>query len=178
MSKAAVLTLIENLGLDMQRDDAVSETYDEIVRELSFAEVITAVSNVTLAPDERQTALPDAANLVLGAAFEGAWLDRASLSAVEGALGHWRDGLAEPIAFIQEDQSTSTFSLYPAPRLGGTVRLIYTDHTRSDLPAYLDWFLACAVIEREYSRYSNHADLELARVAGGLARLAYDAVVP
>jgi hypothetical protein len=191
MAKADVLTLVDLLAgtrsdsaslattttRDAYYDEAVSE--HGLIREGAMAAEFVAV--------ERGTAtytFPTDAVRVLAWVFDAVTLRPTNRRALEAYDSEWRNRRGTPQSFTMQDEDARTVRVVPVPNADGqaigtstpfdgnfpdgNLTAIYTDGGE-DHPAWDELWLAMEVLTREFSRDSDHMDLEYANAASQLA---------
>ena len=176
MARADVIALAQDLG-KFGDATSISDYYDEIVRELGLFELL--VDPVPIGVDVElaayQMPVPVIRTLELISDRYGTLnpVDRVTLRSVHGT--GWTHRVGNPVAFTQEEQSDNAFRLFPIPDQADELTALVTG-TRIDLPYWLELPVALEIVFREYSRESDHQDIEFARTAGLLAQLMFTLV--
>lgn len=104
--------------------------------------------------------------------YDGRFLSVLELREVETLNSGWRNATGTPIAYIEQAESAQTVELYPAPYTNSppNVTEIYVQN-RSDSLLILTLPIALLVLQREFSRQSNHTDLPFADLCGVLGNM-------
>lgn len=186
MSKADVLQLVDELARGRADLGACEKYYTDIAYEMAKAGLITNASIIELTADTGSYTFPDDAVDIVGILYDGVHLMPSMKQAIEWKDSGWRDRRGAPQAYVIEDEQDRTFRLYPKPDadtgfLGGTFRfgenyppysalMLYTQN-REDLPEVFDLYIVCTILSREFTRESDHRDLEFASAAQQLAQL-------
>lgn len=186
MGKAEVLSLVQTLAV--RADSAsISQYYDEILFELGRANQTVQVALVETTAETATYNAPDDTIEILSVLYDDMQLYEAGIRDIEAHSTAWRDEVGIPSDYVTEFETDNAFRLYPAPEAPGkpfiwtgapfgwdfpeyAATIIY-QQKKDDLAEYFDLYLAMAVIEREFSRESDHRDLPLAKLCGQLAAL-------
>jgi hypothetical protein len=88
----------------------------------------------------------------------------------------WRNAVGTPIAYTLEAEAVQTAELYPAPYTTSPATAIYVENRTNVLPI-LTLPVALLVLQREFSRQSDHVDPDFAALCGTLGQLLLDLLV-
>ena len=194
-NRATVLALVTTLSVS-QNDAAMSERfYDEIIIDLAKQRWFVNIEQVPVVVGQAVYDYPTVAVHLLHVFFGAAQLEPAKLRELEYVNSQWRVEKGEPLSYVREAEDTKTFRVYPIPDtptvvpavlygepLGrdfrdGAITELYLE-TRTTLPDYLDVPVALKIMEREFSRESDHQHPVLAKTAGRLGDLMLQMVDP
>lgn len=190
MSKASVLSLVDNLSANQAEHPAVERFYLEVVQTFAREPWIVAVTVLATQAGTSQYVLPDSLVKILAIFYDDRVLDRLDQVTAE-SMPHgqyWRDAIGIPLAYVVEDETAKTFRLYPKPAasskdftflVGAPLGADYPEYAcaliatevRDDLPDWLDLPLALLVCEREFSRESTHRDDAFAQTCRAIANV-------
>lgn len=174
MAKADVLTLVDDFSLSIADSDETTVLYDEVVRELGFAEVLTSTEVQTLvAKTEVLTFEDDTLRALEVHTGDVGRLDRTRTNSVRGVFGNsWRDLVGTTRAYVKDHEDEQSVRLVPKPAEALDVTVIRTDR-RDDVPLWLELPVALEVLSREMSRESDHQDVTFSTAAARLSRLLF-----
>lgn len=192
MSKASVLTFVQDFSTTQVDTVAIDRYYDDIVRDLGAQDFLVQVS---LVPVDTTTAIytPPAPTIdLLQVFYDDRVLYKSALLEVE-AIGRWRDIIGTPVAYIVEDQTSKDFRLFPKPEVNSkpfvflfgeplgrdypeyAAAVVHTE-TRVDLPEWLETPVAFEILAREFARESDHKDKPFSDACRALAKMFFDYV--
>lgn len=186
MSRQSVLNLVSSLA---PRADAsmLDGYYDDALFELGRIGQTLQIAVLTTDQDSANYAAPDDSIRILSVFYDNLQLYNASIRDIEAHSSSWRDRKGTPLDYVTEFETENAFRLYPTPDVPGKP-FIWTGNTfgtdypeyasavvyqqkRSEVADYFDLYLTMTLLEREFSRESDHRDLAYARVCGQLAGL-------
>lgn len=171
MSKATTLTLISDLGLSDVDGTETDRLYDDVVRELGYQEVVTAIGTVAVTAGTATYNPPTNTLEILEIENLQGIVDKMSIHSLQGIFGvMWRDQSGVPLMWTEDDQSDKAIRLVPNPDINDTLQVINVQY-RTDLPSWLEMPIALEVLYREYIRESNHQDIEFAKLCRKMAKL-------
>jgi hypothetical protein len=189
MSRADVLVLVQLLSPGLADPIVCNGLYDETVEMLAASTEHLVRSD--LLPVNAQQAtfqLQDDMIGLLHVAFGGRQLSLAMAKELEALTPAWRDKVGPPTSYIEETEADRVFRVYPKPIAPsgafsfphGTpmgddyptdaVHVLTTDR-RDDLPVILELPVALLILEREYTRASNHSNQLMGKICGDFGRL-------
>lgn len=172
MSRALVLTLIDNLSLSDADATQAGVFYDMVVRELGFLDVLTDDDSISVtAGDPTYTA--NAGTIRILDIFSGRYgsLEPATLASVQAVRGQsWRDVVGTPEQFIMHSEDEKDWLLVPQPDAADTLSILRTE-TRTNVPVWLELGITGEVLYRLYQQESPYQDVDLAQVWKGLGKL-------
>lgn len=174
LSRSDVITLVDDLSLSVTNSTEVGVLYDEIVRELGFAEVLTSteVHNIDAGQSVLEFEMDTIRSLEMYSSQVGR-LDKASEVAVRAVYGNgWRGMKGVTRAYVQDQQDESSVRLVPIPSAPFTITVIRVDR-RLDVPHWLELPLSLEILSREMMRESDHQDMKLAMSSTKLGRLIF-----
>jgi hypothetical protein len=123
--------------------------------------------------------------------FSNFLLKKSTIEEIEAYSKEWRDtysGYVCPQFYTEDDQAPRTFRVWPtpnyAPLIGGSGGVLYgvlvfADNRTGAIPYVPYWgalILSHDIIHREFSRPSNHRDLDYAEKVKDFTQLLYDIV--
>lgn len=161
ISKQNVLDLVTTfaLGQDDQTETAIF--YDEIIRELGFKTVLTGAETLAItAGTNAYTVSPD--NILSLEYYSGnrGYLTMTNDQNAKVAFGAgWRSSVGTPVALSRDNQSDNNFTLIPSPSSDDTLTVIRSE-VREDIPDWLVLPITFDILAREFSRESDHQDIE------------------
>lgn len=182
MSQAETLALVQTLS-NGQADAALcANFYADVVSTLgdwhTTAVPISVTANSALITFD--AGLLDLIQLI----YDNEVISRLGLRELEGIRFGWRNSPGRPIAYTLEAETTKTAELFPVPQWPspvpgpppispsqfspGNVIAIYGQQV-TDCLEYLNLPVALKVLQREFSRESNHQSMDFANAAGMIA---------
>lgn len=187
MAQNDVLGLVSTLSGGQADATLAAQFYGEIVDSWGAANYLSNATLITQTATEEFT-LPAPVRNVMGVIFDDSELGYLSLRELEALDPLWRNTKGpKPVAWTSEGESAKTLALYPTPVVaaaapGGVPDPLGTDYppysivlihseSRTNVPVYFELPLALLILEREYARESDHADIELAAAFGETGRL-------
>ena len=196
MAKADVLALAQILAADQADGAHLSRFYDDIIRELGEqTDTLASFSLLEADRGDGQYAIPPEAVRLLAVYYDDRELYRTDPNDLATVYGpHWRDRIERPTAFTEDQETSGAFRIVPAPDLdslafvpvyfspfgldypGASGAMLHTDR-RTDVPVYLELWLALEILAREFRRPSTHVDSTFAEAAEQLAMLVRTLVV-
>lgn len=194
-SRAVVLAMVTTLSAS-QNDAAMSQRYyDEIVFDLAKQKWFVNVEQVPVVVGQAAYSYPANVVHLMHVFFGSAQLELARLRELEYVNPQWRDEEGEAVSYVLENEAARQFRLYPIPDVptstplvlfgeplgrdfrDGAITEMYSE-TRTTLPNYLDLPIALKIIEREFSRESDHQHSVFAAAAGKIGDLMLKMVDP
>lgn len=181
MSQTDVLALVATLSAN-QADPTTSLGYylDE-VEDLGSANWHTTAQPVTVTAGSDAVTLPDTMLNLLSFIYDDDVLEDVGLRELESLRIGWRNEPGRPIAFTRQGTTAKTLELFPVPNLtptpiiplhglptgedyepGNAIAIV--SEFRADALEYLTLPLALRVLYREYSRTSDHTDVNFAEL--------------
>jgi hypothetical protein len=187
MIRDAVLDITDALALGLADRDQCGTYYDDLIRILGQSEILTNGAAQTTTANTRTYETPDEAVDVLAVFAGERHLQATPENALESINKDWRSETGTPRVLTLEDENENSFSLYPTPNttvtpsaifatafgagfLPGQISILYTEE-RTDIPDWLALFVAVAVMEREFTRESDHRDIPTSSAATALAAI-------
>lgn len=187
MAEADVLYLV-NLLSNGQADPTVTpDLYFDIVAQWGDGpELLTNASQVAINPTT-EFQIPSSIINVIGMIYDDRELGELTLRELEMLNPEWRNATGKPSSYTNVAESAKTFALYPTPRVAtspmlgvsgeplgadyptNSIAVIHTEQ-RQDVMYYLELPLALLILEREFSRESDHRDTDFAQLAGDFGR--------
>lgn len=173
MSQANVLGLVALLS-DAQADATASlRYYQDLVYELGeqrFLWMSNSLPGQVPNADGLYT-LPNAVIDMIGATYDGHWLDVVDQRTIESLDMGWRARKGDPQAVVYFGESSMSYRLYPQPAQPAVTLTVYVVENRVDLQVWLDLALAYGVLAKEFKRESTHRDEQYAGLCDELHRL-------
>ena len=174
MSKATVLTLVTTLSLG--QDDAAETAifYDEIVREIGFLEVLTGTETIAVSAGTAvYNVAPDTIRSIEFHSQNSGFLTKADGKGLGSLFGaDWRNRTGTPIGVSMDYEDDDSFRLVPSPNTDDTLTLIRTER-RDDVPTWLELPIVFEILSREFSRESDHQDVELSSASRAISNLLF-----
>ena len=187
--RADVLALVQLLANNAADAALINSFYDEMVIALAEQRWLTQASLLTFTKGATSVNLPGNAIEILDLFYDNTPLTELSLEDLKMVFGEsWRNQKGYPRAYTLESETKKSMEVCPAPQFPASPVIpihglpigwdyptyngvIINSETRNDVPVYLELPLALMILEREYTRESDHQDLVLAGAAGALAAL-------
>lgn len=186
MSKADVLQLVAELSRGRADPGTCEKYYTDVAYEMAKAGIVMNVSIVELNAGDGTYTIPADAVLVVGMLYDGVQIVPSARQAVEWRNPDWRSRVGPPQTYVMEDEQARTFRLFPAPDsdtgfLGNVLRfgenyppysvaLVYAQN-REDMPEIYTLYMVCTILNREFTRESDHRDLQFAGACDQLSQL-------
>ena len=186
MARADVLTLVDDLAVSVEDDDAAGDYYNDIVEELGFANAPLAdASFVAVVAGTKEHTLPTAAVRGLAFVYDDTQLYLSDKKELEFADVNWRTRQGTPVVVSFSDTDQRQFDVVPVPDRSGAaigattpftghaadnVVVIYADRA-TDVHSWEEMQVALEVLAREFARDSEHKDDRAAKAWGQLANL-------
>ena len=186
MSKASVLTLIQDLSLSTADATAIERYYRDVVYDLAAGGWLAQATLVATTAQLGSYSMPDTSVSLLGLFYDDRQLTEEGLRSLEAFDSHWRDIRGVPIVYVVEGETEGSFLLVPTPEIASkdfifmfgrpfgvefpeyALAVVHTE-TRDDLPAWLELPVAFKVLALEFMRESDHQDKDFAAACGQLA---------
>ncbi len=175
MSRATTLQLVRDLTLFTPDEGTIDRYYTESVHEIDHFFHEISFFSVTL-PQATFT-LPEEAGELLQVFYDARVLDKTSIGDYRVISTQWRDTPGEPLVYLTQNETERTWRLAPTPSLTSTpplgfgffgvnfprynVLALYTLHAEEAIDLF-DLLLAHRILSREFSRESQHQDLQYA----------------
>ncbi|MEE9586071.1 MAG: hypothetical protein V3W09_04140 [Nitrososphaerales archaeon] len=190
MTKALTLTLVDDLSRDQADSTLTGRMYDDLVRELGRTRTIVRASLIETVAGTAVYAQPTTSIERLATFHDTSILDELSLQELESLNHQWKDEKGPPIALTTEELAEKSFRVFPVPETGsGTVaggdfgtgfivNALSSIHTNfeADLPEWIELPLAFAILAMEFSRESDHRDIDFANFCAGFADFLFEMV--
>lgn len=174
MAKADVLTLVTSLSLGQDNATETAIFYDEIIREMGFLDVLTSTETIPIVSGVSVYTV--AADTIRSIEFHSGnygfltKTDGKGLGSIFGA--EWRNRVGSPIAVSMDEEDDDAFRLVPIPDATDTLTIIRTDR-RDDVPVWLELPLAFEILSREFSRESDHQDIDFSTATRAISNLLF-----
>jgi hypothetical protein len=186
MARADVLTLVDDLAVSVEDDDAAGDYYDDIVEELGFTRTpLTGAEYVAVVAGTKEHTLPTSAVRGLAFIYDDTQLYFSDKRELEATDDYWRKRRGTPIVVSFDDTDQRKFDVVPVPdRSGATIgadtpftahiadniAVIYADRA-TDVHSWEEMQMALEVLAREFARDSEHKDQDAAKAWKMLADL-------
>ena len=171
MSKATTLTLVDNMGLGDTTNAETSIHYDDIVRELGYQVILTEAGSTSQVSGTPTYTPP--ANTIRVLEIHGGYgiIDQTSYFELKNLLSpRMRDRVGRAIIWCHEHESNKDFRLTPTPNESDTLTVFVTQY-QSTVPTWMEMPIALEILHREYTRESNHQDIDFAMLCRRLATM-------
>lgn len=194
MSKLSTIAFAQVLAAGEADETMLDQYYVEAVRELGHnSEHLTNISLVTGVALQAAYEAPAPAVRILSVFYGQRELYAETFKGLGASAGpFWRGVLGDPLSYTTADTNDLEVRLFPVPvhpgetyiPLTGLFGASYPDynvfllHTeeRTEVPAYLELYLAMIILSREFARDSPHQDYTFASACAALATLCLSAV--
>jgi len=200
MSKASVLSLVQTLSTNQADAAACAQFYDDVV--LDLARRPTGLVNGTLlaagpghdSSPEHSYLLPITAVVPLQFIYDDAVLPETTPAELQTFDPDWRSRTRRPLVVERFDVGMRRFRLVPQPTTptaptwlfmfgapfgidfpDSVVGVIHTE-TRQDLPSYFEPAVAWLILAREFSRDSNHQNMNFADRCASIGKKELDLI--
>jgi len=192
-TKPEVLALVDLLS-NGQADDAVApQLYDDIVQSWAALGILTVAITESMTAGQRTLTLNPFQLTVDRFIYDNLELGQLALRELESLDPGWRNRRGTPHSYTIEALPARVLALYPAPLLAslpdlGTfgeplgrdfppyTAVIIGSEYRQAVPIQFELPLALLIMEREFSRESDHTDIEFAawckKLGGDLLKMA------
>lgn len=194
MARTDIIAFAQTLAAGLCDENQLDRYLTDCIRELGHStDHLSNLSLVTGVAAQSVYTAPDAAVRVLGIFYGQSELYAETYAGLGSAAGQdWRGVIGDPISYTTIDTNDRAVRLFPVPvrageafvPLTGLFGAAYPDynvffaHTeeRTEVPSYLELYLALAILAREFTRDSTHQDYAFAAAAKMLASIALAAV--
>lgn len=149
--------------------------YNDVVNTLGPKRWHTTTAIVNVTEGTPLITLPASLLDLIKIIYDGKSCSLLELREVEVLNSGWRNAVGTPIAYIEEAESAQTVELYPAPYTNSppTALAIYVESRANVLPI-LTLPVALLVLQREFSRESDHTSVDFANLCGELGMMLLD----
>ena len=171
-SQADVQALVNLLSNGTADTNLFALEYSDVVNALGPTRWHTTTASVSLTEGSTIADFPASLLNLLALTYDGRFLSRLELRELEVLNSGWRNAVGTPIAYTLEAEAALTAELYPAPYTTSppTATAIYAENRTNVLPV-LTLPVALLVLQREFSRESDHCDVAFADLCGALGQL-------
>ena len=194
MARADIIAFAQVLAAGLADEVQLDRFLDDAIRELGHStDHLSNLSLVTGVAAQSVYSAPAPAVRVLAVYYGQSELYAETYAGLASAAGQdWRATTGEPVSYTTIDTDDRSVRLFPVPvlpgesfvPLSGLFGAAYPDynvffaHTeeRTEVPEYLELYLALAILAREFARDSTHQDYAFAGAAKMLASIALAAV--
>lgn len=165
-------TLFDLLSNGQGDDNLFSLLYADVVNSLGPRRWHTTTSTINVTEGTPLISLSASLLDLLAVLYDGRFLSLLELREVEVLNSGWRNSVGTPISYIEEAEAAQTVELYPAPYTTSppSATAIYVENRANVLPI-LTLPVALLVLQREFVRESDHADVEFGNLCGTLGQL-------
>jgi hypothetical protein len=149
--------------------------YNDVVNALGPRRWHTTTATINVTQGTPLITLPTSLLDLITILFDGQALSILEHRELEVLNPGWRNAVGNPIAYSLDDLPAQQAELYPAPYSTSppTATAIYVENRANVLPI-LTLPVALLVLQREFSRESDHADIQFASLCGELGMLLLD----
>ena len=175
-SQTDVANLVALLSNGQADTNLFALEYSDVVNTLGPTRWHTNTAAVNLTEGNTIADFPAAMLNLLAVLYDGRFLSRLELRELEVLNSGWRNAVGTPIAYTLEAEPVQTAELYPAPYTTSPATAIYVENRTNVLPI-LTLPVALLVLQREFSRQSDHVDPDFAALCGTLGQLLLDLLV-
>ena len=183
--KSDVLALVALLSNGQADPTLASSFYDDAVSRLGGALWHTTATPLIISSGQATVNFPASLLSLLQVIYDDDVLSQLNLNELKGLKTSWRNQPGRPVAFTLDAETAKSAELFPVPNVTptpiipvhglpagqdyapGNALAIYSQQV-TDVLVYLNLPVALKILEREYSRESNHTDLNFAGFAGML----------
>jgi hypothetical protein len=192
VAKANVTTLVDDLAVSVEDNDATSDYYDDIVEELGFHQMpLMGADYVAGVAGQLAYTLPTAAVRGVAFIYDDTQLYKSDKRDLEMLDDYWRKRQGHPAVVSFSDTDQRKFDVVPIPEVSGTafgsddpfdafyannLTVIYSNRA-TDVHSWEELPVALEILSREFARDSEHKDLRAAKswktLADVFAKLVY-----
>jgi len=183
-----VLTLASDLAKGQAEAIPLEHYYDDAMTTMSQRPLFTQAEIVVVTKGTAVYTRPASAGQLMGMLYDDDWLPRLSINELNYLDRSWRDRIGRPLGYVLEEENANDIRLYPIPDISSTAlsfvsgeplgvdypryALVFVFGERRDnLPVWMDFPLALGILQREFTRESNHRDPRFADACGALSDL-------
>lgn len=181
--KADVLALVDLLSNSTADPTIAATLYDDLVESWAPLGILTNAVRGSMNAGDATTDLPPNILSVLAFVWDSTQLGLLELRELEALDPGWRNRPGSPSSFTIDTINARRLALYPQPALPSGPDLgifgeplgrdypVYSTvfigaERRADVPPQYELPLALLILQREFSRESDHTDTDFAQLAG------------
>ena len=189
MSQADVLLLVSQLSNGQADQTLAAGFYTDAINELADRQFLSTTSLAEFTEGGTEFALPSASRTLLGVVYTNAQIDEMTLRQLEHVDYRWRERNGKPRGFTRETETAKTIGLFPTPDVGASPYVsgpplgtgypayngvIFYSGFRDPVPQHLELIIVAWILNREYSRESDHQDKPTADFWGNMKDILYE----
>ena len=178
MTKADILTLITSLTYseaDVSTDACdrfIDDVLDDLAKSPKAPLTASDTFNTAIGISEYSyDSLDIDAVKLIGMSYVNATLWPTTVRDLEQLSKTYRADTGTPYAYTTDEETAHAFEVYPIPTAMGVVRGVYTSKRSTNIQEWLGLYIAFKVMYLEFSRPSNHQDMDYAKLCGEIAEL-------
>lgn len=185
MAKSNVIATVVQLSANLADPVSISNFYDEAVFDLGRMPWLTNITIMPVTGGVRDVNLNTTVINLRGVVYGSKWLyEIQHLRDAETAFPDWRDVPGFPTAYVLEQVDHLAISLLPTPNRSGKPvtqvfdstypdfnLVVFVTEFRTNIPLWIEWAVAFNVLNREFSRSSDHTDVDAAKMANALSNM-------
>lgn len=189
MSQASVLALINELS-NGQADLTLAPTfYIDAVNELADKLYLTTTALAGFTAGQTELTIPATVRQLMKVVYNDAELSDMTLRQLEAVDYRWRDREGKPRGYTTETETAKTIALFPTPDVSSAPYsgslpplglgypqfngvLLYSGF-RDPVPFQLEIVIVAWILEREYSRESDHQNGDMSEFWANMKDLFY-----
>jgi len=162
--------VVQQLVTDLSNGQAdvteMQDLYTDVLGMLANFPILTNFLTVTN-PSTGIVNFPASASALLFAFYNNEQLGELSIREADWLYPDWPEQTGVPENYVWQSFNQRQFQLVPIPIDGANAQLIVAE-TRNVLPSWLQLPVALLILYYEYSRESNHRDLQLSQACQAL----------
>jgi len=188
MSKALTVSFVDSMSLDQNNASTTDTFYNDVVKDLSQADLFTNVRLISITKGTTQYTIPDDVVKIQEMFYDSSIIPQSTVSSLNALDQEWRDQRGRPIAHVVEEETTKQFRLYKNPDINSkdfiflfgeplgrdfpeySVGIVHTE-IRDNNPDWLDYIIGLKVIAKEHQKDSDIVDPQFASLCDQLADL-------
>ncbi len=191
MTKAEILTLVQDLTQSQADSVTISSYFDQVLDDLGriLAPPLIEAEIIPLVAETNEYSFPDNAICEQAIIFNGRELRLTSTQQLSAYSASWQDHKGSPWAYTKDDSTARTFRLYPAPHatsgtedgspsfpLGpfipsNSLLIFYSSRKSSNIPTWLVFPIVYQILAWEFARPSKHQSEAFASLCQELSDL-------
>ena len=159
MSKSLAVSFVDSMSLDQNNASSTDTFYDDVIKDLSQADLFTNVRLISITKGTTQYTIPDDVVKILEMFYDSSVIPQSTINSLNALNQEWRDLVGRPVAHIVEEETTKLFRLYPSPDINSkdfiflfgeplgrdfpeySVGIVHTE-IRDNNPDWLDYIIA------------------------------------
>ena len=188
MSKSLAVSFVDSMSLDQNNASSTDTFYDDVIKDLSQADLFTNVRLISITKGTTQYTIPDDVVKILEMFYDSSVIPQSTINSLNALDQEWRDLVGRPVAHIVEEETTKLFRLYPGPDIDSkdfiflfgeplgrdfpeySVGIVHTE-IRDNNPDWLDYIIALKVTAKEHQKNSDIVDPQFASLCDQLSDL-------